>query len=30
LSSPIAIKVHFDISLTMMADTLYSMLARKL
>lgn len=30
LSSPIVIKVHFDISLTMMADTLYSMLARKL
>ena len=30
LSSPIVIKVHFDISLTMIADTLYSMLARKL
>ena len=30
LSSPIVIKVHFDITLTMIADTLYSMLARKL
>jgi transposase len=30
LSSPIAVKVHFDISLTMIADTLYTMLARKL
>ncbi len=30
LSSPIAVKVHFDISLTMIADTLYTMLAKKL
>jgi len=30
LSSPILVKVHFDILLTMMADTLYSMLAQKL
>lgn len=30
LSSPIVVKVHFDISLTMMADTLYTMLAKKL
>lgn len=30
LSSPIVTKVQFDIALTMMADTLYSMLARKL
>ena len=30
LSSPIAVKIHFDISLTMMADTLYTMLAKKL
>ncbi|MCJ8503190.1 hypothetical protein, partial [Desulfatitalea alkaliphila] len=30
LSSPIAIKVHFDIALTMIADTLYTMLAKKL
>ncbi len=30
LSSPILIKVHFDIALTMIADTLYSMLARRL
>ena len=30
LSSPILIKIHFDIALTMMADTLYSMLAQKL
>ena len=30
LSSPILVKVHFDIALTMMADTLYAMLARKL
>ena len=30
LSSPILVKVHFDIILTMIADTLYSMLARKL
>jgi hypothetical protein len=30
LSSPIVTKVHFDIALTMMADTLYTMLARKL
>lgn len=30
LSSPILIKVHFDIAMTMIADTLYNMLARKL
>jgi transposase len=30
LSSPILVKVHFDVALTMMADTLYTMLARKL
>jgi len=30
LSSPILTKVHFDVIATMMADTLYSMLARKL
>ncbi len=30
LSSPILVKVHFDILMTMMADTLYAMLARKL
>jgi transposase len=30
LSSPILIKVHFDVLMTMMADTLYTMLARKL
>jgi hypothetical protein len=30
LSSPILVKVHFDVLMTMMADTLYSMLARKL
>ena len=30
LSSPILIKVHFDVLMTMMADTLYSMLAQKL
>jgi len=30
LSSPILIKIHFDIALTMIADTLYSMLAKKL
>lgn len=30
LSSPIATKVHFDIALTMIADTLYTMLAKKL
>lgn len=30
LSSPILVKVHFDIALTMIADTLYTMLARKL
>jgi hypothetical protein len=30
LSSPILVKVHFDILLTMMADTLYWMLAQKL
>ena len=30
LSSPILTKVHFDIALTMIADTLYSMLARQL
>jgi transposase len=30
LSSPILVKIHFDIALTMIADTLYSMLARRL
>ena len=30
LSSPILVKVHFDVLTTMMADTLYTMLARKL
>jgi len=30
LSSPILVKVHFDVLMTMMADTLYTMLARKL
>jgi len=30
LSSPILVKIHFDIALTMVADTLYTMLARKL
>lgn len=30
LSSPILTKVHFDVLMTMMADTLYSMLAHKL
>ena len=30
MSSPILTKVHFDIALTMVADTLYTMLARKL
>jgi len=30
LSSPILVKVHFDVALTMIADTLYAMLARKL
>jgi transposase len=30
LSSPILIKVHFDVVMTMIADTLYTMLARKL
>lgn len=30
LSSPILIKVHFDVALTMIADTLYTMLARRL
>ena len=30
LSSPILTKVHFDVALTMIADTLYSMLAQKL
>lgn len=30
LSSPILVKVHFDVALTMIADTLYSMLAQKL
>ena len=30
LSSPILIKVHFDVLMTIMADTLYSMLAQKL
>jgi hypothetical protein len=30
LSSPILIKVHFDVVMTILADTLYTMLARKL
>jgi len=30
LSSPILVKVHFDVAMTMIADTLYSMLAKKL
>ncbi len=30
LSSPILLKVHFDVAMTMIADTLYCMLARKL
>ncbi|MCL2459150.1 MAG: hypothetical protein FWF31_09990 [Desulfobulbus sp.] len=30
MSSPILTKVHFDVALTMVADTLYAMLARKL
>jgi hypothetical protein len=30
LSSPILVKVHFDVIMTMVADTLYNMLARKL
>jgi len=30
LSSPILTKVHFDVVLTMIADTLYTMLAKKL
>lgn len=30
LSSPILIKIHFDVAMTMIADTLYSMLAKKL
>lgn len=30
LSSPILVKVHFDVVMTMIADTLYSMLAKKL
>lgn len=30
LSSPILIKVHFDVAMTMVADTLFSMLAKKL
>ena len=30
LSSPILTKVHFDVVMTMMADTLYSMLSQKL
>jgi transposase len=30
LSSPIITKIHFDIALTMIADTLYTMLAKKL
>ena len=30
LSSPILTKVHFDVTVTMMADTLYAMLATKL
>ena len=29
LSSPILVKVHFDVIMTMIADTLYSMLAKK-
>ena len=30
LSSPILTKVHFDVVMTILADTLYTMLARKL
>jgi hypothetical protein len=30
LSSPILVKVHFDIVMTMIADTLYTMIAKKL
>ncbi len=30
MSSPILTKVHFDVAMTMIADTLYNMLARKL
>jgi transposase len=30
LSSPILVKVHFDVIMTMIADTLYTMLAKKL
>ena len=30
LSSPILIKIHFDVAMTMVADTLFTMLARKL
>ncbi len=30
ISSPILVKVHFDVTMTMIADTLYSMLAQKL
>ena len=30
LSAPILVKVHFDVVMTMIADTLYTMLARKL
>jgi hypothetical protein len=30
LSSPILVKVHFDVVMTMIADTLYSMLAQHL
>jgi hypothetical protein len=30
LSSPILVKVHFDVVMTMIADTLYSLLAQKL
>ena len=30
LSSPILVKIHFDVALTMVADTLYTMLAKKL
>ena len=30
LSSPILVKVHFDVIMTMITDTLYSLLSRKL
>jgi hypothetical protein len=30
LSSPILVKVHFDVLMTLVADTLYTLLARKL